>query len=218
MPNWCENKLVLKHKDRAMLERVVSSVKENGPGLFSEFLPMPKELEGTTAPGDDPNWYDWCCDNWGVKWDVTDVDISEIEDDTVTLWFQTAWSPPMRWLAMMATLGFVFKIAYEEPGMAFYGIFTNASGVRNNNYCIEGSSLYNARTGERNTRKRHVFDKRFDKICLDKAAPDFALPISITAMDSKALKELVKLFVERLAKPEDTAGAHKPESTESPIH
>ena len=114
-----------------------------------------------------------------------------------------------------ATLGFVFKIAYEEPGMAFYGIFTNASGVRNNNYCIEGSSLYNARTGERNTRKRHVFDKRFDKICLDKAAPDFALPKN--AMDSKALKELVKLFVERLAKPEDTAVAHSWSSPELPF-
>lgn len=218
MPNWCENKLVLKHTDRTMLERVVSSVKENGSGLFSEFLPMPKELEGTTAPGDDPNWYDWRIDHWSVKWDVTDVDIGEIEDDTVKLWFLTAWSPPMRWLAMMATLGFVFKIAYEEPGMAFYGIFTNASGVRNNDYCIEGSSLYNARTGDGNTRKRHVFDTRFDKICLDKAALNFAFPISATVMDSKAMRELVKLYMERLSNSGDDSVADEPELTESPIH
>ena len=184
MPNWCENKLVLKHADRAMLERVVDSFR-NGPGLFSEFLPMPKELEDTTAPGDQPNWYDWRWDNWGTKWDVRQDDksrsscskISEIEDNTVTLQFMTAWSPPMEWLAKISILAFVFKLAYEEPGMLFYGISTNASGVRDSNYYVEDALS----DRKRNTRKREAFEKRFDKICLDKPAPNFALPIWMSA-------------------------------------
>jgi hypothetical protein len=195
MPNWCENTLVLKHADRAMLERVVDSFK-NGPGLFAEFFPMPKELEDTD---------DWCCDNWGTKWDVrldNYSQISDIEDNTVTLQFTTAWSPPEQWLAKMSNLAFVFKLAYEEGSLQFYGIFTNASGVRNSNYYVEDATLSDRK---RNTRKREAFEKRFNKICLDKAAPDFALPISMSAIDWKTIVEQMKTFVEGLAITADNA-------------
>ena len=32
-------------------------------------------------------WYDWCCNNWGCKWNACE---SEIEDNTIS--FHTAWS------------------------------------------------------------------------------------------------------------------------------
>ena len=37
------------------------------------------------------SWYDWCCENWGTKWNATNtyiVDDTEIE-------FSTAWSCPV---------------------------------------------------------------------------------------------------------------------------
>ena len=204
MPNWCENKLVLKHTDRRMLERVVAAYKNDN--LLAEFVPMPKALEDTTPPDDEPNWYFWRINNWGTNWDVSqdndisDSHISKIKDNSVTLQFVTAWSPPLRWLATMSNLGFVFKLAYEEPNMSFYGIFTNASGVRNRNYCVEGSVLWNTKTHERNSRKRKAFEKRFDKISIAKAAPHFALPASRAALDSTVIKELVKHIRTRLLK------------------
>lgn len=38
-----------------------------------------------------PTWYDWCCDNWGTKWNAYCDDV--IDDDTIS--FETAWSAPL---------------------------------------------------------------------------------------------------------------------------
>ena len=46
------------------------------------------------------SWYDWCCNNWGTKWDVSDEAYiqeplnPDAEEDSVFLSFQTAWSFP----------------------------------------------------------------------------------------------------------------------------
>ena len=45
------------------------------------------------------DWYDWCCDNWGTKWNACHEEIGEIietEDGLATLdiAFDTAWSMP----------------------------------------------------------------------------------------------------------------------------
>ena len=43
----------------------------------------------------DNNWYDWCCNNWGVKWDCSEVDISEeFADLELKYTFDTPWGPP----------------------------------------------------------------------------------------------------------------------------
>ena len=92
----------------------------------------------------------------------------------------------------MAILGFLFKIAYEEPGIAFYGIFTNASGLRNDNY-YRG----NAVLSKPGTKKRKAFDRRFDQISLDSAVPDFALAVGMT-VSSAELKRLLEGAVRAL--------------------
>ncbi len=43
-----------------------------------------------------PQWYDWCVENWGTKWNVED-DIDVVYDkniDEYDISFQTAWSVP----------------------------------------------------------------------------------------------------------------------------
>ena len=39
------------------------------------------------------NWYDWCRDNWGTKWDCMDVDMW-VWDGELEYTFNTAWCPP----------------------------------------------------------------------------------------------------------------------------
>jgi hypothetical protein len=72
-------------KQKEILKKI-----EKAKGLCRYYKPMPKELEGTTAPHDKPNWYDWCNNdsNWGTKWGCYDFGI----DDEV-IHFTSAWSP-----------------------------------------------------------------------------------------------------------------------------
>ena len=39
------------------------------------------------------NWYDWSYDNWGTKWDVSEVWLDDT-DDYLKYDFDTAWCPP----------------------------------------------------------------------------------------------------------------------------
>lgn len=133
MPNWCSNTLTLKHEDPAMIKRVTESV---GRGeLFAEFVPVPEELKITagTMTADEAvqakknmeshgyaNWYDYCVNEWGTKWDV-DADIHLATDNSVDLSFESAWSPPIGWYEKMMGLGFYVDAYYYEPGMNFCG-------------------------------------------------------------------------------------------------
>ena len=130
-----------------MIDRVVKSAEA---GLLQEFIPCPQELTDTvsgfvgkgtpeqTALEDQqhanvkkygyPTWYEWQIANWGTKWDLTDC-TSEVDDDgySVTLTFDTAWSPPIEAYSKLEELGFSIKAYYYEPGMVFAGIWENGS-------------------------------------------------------------------------------------------
>ena len=136
MPNWCENQLVIKANNKNIkaiedMERLKSLLDEtlqhyddgNAHGLLGAIIPMPKEYEGTTAPYDKPNWYDWCCNNWGTKWDV-DCDTALIEENRMEFEFNSAWAPPIPWLEWVGRLfpNLFLCLTYEEPGMCFRGV------------------------------------------------------------------------------------------------
>jgi hypothetical protein len=123
MPNWCENSItVYPYKgDKVSFERFKSSLasyqdESGGTGYvfcFNQTVPLPEEEE--------ENWYDWCCANWGTKWDVQDADI-HVEEDCLTVVCDTAWDAPTEW-AKTAARKFDVKITidYEEPNERFGG-------------------------------------------------------------------------------------------------
>ena len=45
----------------------------------------------------DTRWYDWRLEKWGTKWDVPkdDIEITEINNGSIVIGFDTAWSPPI---------------------------------------------------------------------------------------------------------------------------
>ena len=124
MPNWCNNsiKIVGDVETLSQLKPVI----EAGTGLLQAIAPMPAELEGTTAPSDSPNWYDWCLANWGTKWDPeVHLEFTDNGDGTAIIegWFDTAWGPPIE---AMNTLSqdwdsCFIEMMYEEGGMCFVG-------------------------------------------------------------------------------------------------
>ena len=129
MPNWCENKLVVRgeEKDMAKFNKVIEKkVIRNDNGkigdILKAFVPIPKDQ--------DDNWYQWCTDNWGTKWDVECYE-DLIEDDYVELSFDSAWAPPIAWLRIVAKRypKLKFALKYDEPGMCFMGCSKGSNGV-----------------------------------------------------------------------------------------
>lgn len=110
MPNWCSNKLTLRHKQPERVHAAIDAFKE---GKFLEhFVPLP---EG--------QWnYDFCVSNWGTKWDVSGDDRDMVlEGLQVSFYFDSAWSPPTEAYRAMAAQGFEVEALYNEPGMCFVG-------------------------------------------------------------------------------------------------
>jgi len=144
MPNWCNNSITLKHKDPAMIERAYKALCRGE--FLQEFFPCPQELIDTVAgfPGEDKraaheaqmksniekygykDWYDWNVANWGTKWDVGGDDglIQLLSENSLDASFDSAWAPPTQAYERLCALGFIIKAYYNEPGMAFCGVWT----------------------------------------------------------------------------------------------
>ena len=121
MPNWCENQATFSHADEAMMTRLNAAAvrhaaapegDEETVGFFQEFVPWP------TATWD----YDWCVQNWGTKWDA-----SELDGDEGAFHFNTAWGPPIAFYDKMTSLGFEVEAMFFEPGQGFCGKYVNGT-------------------------------------------------------------------------------------------
>lgn len=147
MPNWCSNVATLSHPEPKMIARLLKAAEAEGPGVLQEFIPCPAELlDPETGSYGGPNaeekdalraslikkygysgWYDWNVANWGTKWDLCDITVSQPYDDTVLLHFDTAWSPPIEAYAKLEELGFQVRAYYYESGMQFAGIYEDGN-------------------------------------------------------------------------------------------
>jgi len=72
------------------------------------------------------NWYDFSVGEWGTKWDAKtcDEDVPYIiEGNQVTIFFDTAWSPPMGIYYALEDMGFEVEATYVEQGVGFIGYY-----------------------------------------------------------------------------------------------
>jgi hypothetical protein len=109
MPNNVINEIIFKNVNNDIQENILKKVLKNGFVSFDVLLPPPlniwrgnRGLEEGNAFGK-KNWYDWNTENWGTKWNAYGQDEKSIArtEDTLTLTFQTAWSPPRLWLCAL---------------------------------------------------------------------------------------------------------------------
>ena len=95
MPNWCQNNLILSHKDPKKIEMVIEAIENER--FFDTIKPMPQELRdtisGSMGAGTPeqkalkkqqasnrkkygyPTWYEFANYEWGTKWDANDAEI-----------------------------------------------------------------------------------------------------------------------------------------------
>jgi hypothetical protein len=114
MPNWCSNNLNLSHDNPDMISRAKKAFEENK--FFKEFVPLPEKED---------DWYSWCCENWGTKWDVANGFVGLEAPKELELGFDTAWSPPIAFYKKMEDLGFTVFASYREDGMGYIGEYAN---------------------------------------------------------------------------------------------
>lgn len=144
MPNWCNNTVEIYHDDPEMIARARKAFNESN--FLNEFIPVPESLRIVAGSVGDPveqkkleedtarnlevhgygNWYDFCVNEWGTKWDVgaDGYDADDIPGGLM-LTFDSAWAPPCAAYEKLMDLGFRIRAMYYEPGMAFAGIWDN---------------------------------------------------------------------------------------------
>lgn len=126
MPNWNKNITRLTGPKEQLDEAVKRLKNRKGELTFNKIVPMPRALEDTVSPtkirreelikkyGDD-NWYDWRCNNWGVKWDASESTFYE-EDGYIEIEYETPWGPPIE---------FWEKFTKQFPEISVEGVFAD---------------------------------------------------------------------------------------------
>jgi hypothetical protein len=148
MPNWCSNYVEVSHPDPQKIAALAEAMKAGG--FLNHIIPVPLDLKETMSGsyGDNErqalleaqtarnvevhgygNWYDFCVNEWGTKWDVDCQDQVDVHPEGLSLVasFDSAWSPPTRVYDAMVDDGYTVKAYYYESGMGFAGIYDNGS-------------------------------------------------------------------------------------------
>ena len=152
MPNWCENKMTIKHQDPLMVKRARDAWMSGQ--FLSEFIPIPNDLKivsGRVGADNNPeqvllvsqqvinkaqhgyvDWYAFSTNEWGTKWDIgycKDEDNAPYNENQAefTVRYNSAWSPPEAACFKLVAMGFDITNYYYEPGMGFCGVFKDGA-------------------------------------------------------------------------------------------
>jgi len=143
MPNHCYQQVHV-YGPRFLVKELYDNLSKEEPQFCQVVLPMPFEqwlapksrLHGYEVEG----WYDWRVTNWGTKWDVVDVEITQSlllhddEPDTDDPWTMnasfsfncwTAWSPPIPVWDKLVEMGLSVDADYQDEGLMFEGHYVN---------------------------------------------------------------------------------------------
>ena len=181
MPNWCANSLKIKPKTArakyAMEKRIMPELEKGQEcRLFNAIIPMPQELMDTVSGFVEeakkaaheaqkqaniekygyPTWYEFANDKWGTKWDAYQIGYEAEKDGSMTIWFDTAWAPPMPIYEKLEAMGFEVEATYCEQGMGYAGYYKDGEDSQFDAYFDGGSD-----DPEEEIQKMHAFFKGY---------------------------------------------------------
>lgn len=133
MPNWCSNEFTMTKENvsEEKLTKIIGNITKWK--FFDYFYPVSDKVKIANDPDElSDEERTWRIDNWGTKWDIaapTLVSFSHIKGKlTLTLTFETAWSPPINFCEKLTKLGWYVELRYREESMGFYGAYNSNSG------------------------------------------------------------------------------------------
>ena len=151
MPNWCRNRVTAYARNGNEQDiQKIQQIFESKDTDFGKIIPSPdwnntpnedgelpvldehKDADGkvvfTTSKfpksgKNDDRWYDWQIQNWGTKWEPTDIDVEQTDDMELELTFNTAWSPPEEICRAIRNKYPDISVSwfYDEPGCEIAG-------------------------------------------------------------------------------------------------
>ena len=151
MPNWCENQVTISNENKKEITILAKECRKKYPRLFNLILPEPDWMKTPNHNGEvpvrkkrgpfkvrefpdgsvDERWYNWCCENWGTKWEISKFleHSFDIKKDYygyyLDLSFWTAWSPPIPIYKELHSRGYDVYARYIEGGYSYVGEFVN---------------------------------------------------------------------------------------------
>ncbi len=147
MPNWCNNFVSIRGPKESL-----QKLKEayDNQEFCNAVIPVPEDLKIVAGSVCDPveqakleadtrrnievygygNWYDFCVNRWGTKWDIGGDGGADLDDDgeCLTMSFDSAWSPPTGIYEALTEQGYTVEAYYYESGMAFCGVYNSEYG------------------------------------------------------------------------------------------
>jgi hypothetical protein len=116
MPNHISNRLFL--KDTSKSGEIINKITGEN---FSFLNTVPRPIE------EENDWYKWNCNNWGTKWDCYEVHLVEQKDNYAIIEFQTAWSPPTKWLKHIKIMfpNLKYKLVWSDEDFPSSGKITD---------------------------------------------------------------------------------------------
>lgn len=104
MPNHVINEIIFRDVDQAAQDAIIGKIcNAEGKVDFDVLVPTPLNMwlgnvgqRHTDAFGETA--LEWSRENWGTKWNAYGHKPIERTDGSITFRFESAWSPPYRWL------------------------------------------------------------------------------------------------------------------------
>lgn len=119
MPNWCFNTLVVTGEKTAVerFKKAVKPTREEETHVVTDL-----SLEKLYLLPGGREWYTWCTEHWGTKWDV-EAKLERDEPGKLRYTFESAWVPPLPWLIHVSKQypSLKFWLDYEEPDAQVVG-------------------------------------------------------------------------------------------------
>jgi hypothetical protein len=127
MPNNTDVRVYIDHPNKNRIDDMEKIFSEDYP--FNMIIPMPDDIlrDNLTMEqrkaSNGRNWYDWCVENWGTKWDAYNIGTQRLSDTSLYVMMETAWSPPIPIFEKLVELGFEISAYYLDEGWNYIGMF-----------------------------------------------------------------------------------------------
>lgn len=199
MPNWCQNSITITGTEEqiGLLTRILNDVPKSEPQrciVFESLIGREPEIRKNEY--EQGGWYNANTNWYGTKWDVSYASCNfTFEKDTIYLYPDTAWSPPINFGVVLHKMyGVNVEMFYSEGGNDFCGkSFINENGLVEEDYdFLEGNYRFDEEYFWESLFQNEMEYAKDNEISVDEFVAKFPY------VDTEDAKEIRRIYEEEL--------------------